>query len=64
MRMKVICAVLVYNGPVYHRGDYVEIEIEKDRQRMVKGGSVVEAPVPEIREEPRSHKKTHNRRKN
>lgn len=63
MRMKVICAVLVHNGPVYHEGDYVEVE-EEDCQRMVQGRSVVEAPVPEIREEPRSHKKTHNRRKN
>ena len=63
MRVKVICAVLVYNGPVYHEGDYVEVE-DEDCQRMVQDKSVVKAPVPEIHEEARSHKKTHNRRKN
>ena len=44
MRVKVICEAMVYNGEIYHNGDYVEVEDKKEREIMVQERCVVESP--------------------
>lgn len=44
MRVKVICPILIYNGVIYHRGDYVEVVNEAKKERMIQGHSVVDSP--------------------
>ena len=50
MRVKVIGAVLVYNGKTYHEGDYVEIEDKEERQILIQERCVVESPKAEVKE--------------
>ena len=50
MRVKVIGAVLIYNGKTYHEGDYVEIEDEEERQILMRERCVVESPKVEVKE--------------
>lgn len=47
MKMKVIRAVVVYNGETYHEGDSVEVDNEKERQMMVRERCAVESQVME-----------------
>ena len=44
MRVKVISPIMIYNGEIYHEGDYVEVENEEKKERMIRGNSVVDAP--------------------
>lgn len=44
MRVKVICAAMVYNGEIYHNGDYVEVNDKKEREIMVQERCAVESP--------------------
>ena len=62
MRVKVICAVLVYNGHVYREGDYVKVENEEDKQIMIQERSAIEAPI-KIKEQPDSRIKRERRQK-
>ncbi len=45
MRVKVIGAVLIYNGKTYHEGDYVEIEDKEEQQILVRERCVVESVI-------------------
>lgn len=45
MRVKVIGAVLIYNGKTYHEGDDVEIEDKEERQILIRERCVVESVV-------------------
>lgn len=47
MEMKVIRAVVVYNGETYHEGDSVEVDNKKERQMMVRERCAVESQVIE-----------------
>ena len=44
MRVKVICEAMVYNGEIYHNGDYVEVEDKKEREIMVQERCAAESP--------------------
>lgn len=46
MRVKVVHGILIYNGGIYQEGDYVEVENEGERQRMIQNHSVVDSPNP------------------
>ena len=68
MRVKVISPIMIFNGRIYHEGDYVEVENEEKKERMIRGCSVVDAPdlkpkhIENIRPKPKRVKK--GRRKN
>ena len=36
MRVKVLCNVLVYNGELYRKGDYLEVESEEERAILIR----------------------------
>ena len=44
MRVKVICEAMVYNGEIYHNGDYVEVKDKKEQEIMVQERCAVESP--------------------
>lgn len=50
MRVKVTCAVLVYNGKTYNEGDYTEIEDEEERQILIRERCIVKSPKAEVKE--------------
>jgi len=47
MKMKVICAVMIYNGETYHEGDDVEVDDEKERQMLIRERCAVQSEVIE-----------------
>lgn len=42
MRVKVTCAVMVYNEETYRNGDYLEIEDAAERQTLIRERCIVE----------------------
>ena len=40
MRAKVLCNVLVYNGAIYYKGNYLEVESDSELERLIEGRSV------------------------
>ena len=42
MRVKVTCAIMVYQGETYHNGDYLEIESDTELQTLIRERCIVE----------------------
>jgi hypothetical protein len=42
MRVKVTCAIMVYNGETYHNGDYLEIESDTELQILIRERCIVD----------------------
>ena len=40
MRAKVLCNVLVYNGGIYYKGNYLEVESDSELERLIEERSV------------------------
>lgn len=62
MRVKVIGAVLIYNGKTYHEGDYVEIEDKEERQILIRERCVMEAPEEKTKKQPSNPVKSRKER--
>ena len=63
MRVKVTCAIMVYNEETYRKGDYLEIESDTERQTLIRERCIVE--MAEKKDETRvaNNVKTQVRRK-
>lgn len=47
MRCRVIYTSMGYNGNIYCKGEYVEVDTPKEVERLVGYGAVKEADIPE-----------------
>jgi hypothetical protein len=63
MRVKVSCAIMVYNGETYHNGDYLEIASDTERQILIRERCIVELSEKKVSPRAESNGKTQGGRK-
>ena len=56
MRAKVLCALMVRNGIMYHKGDYFDVESREDMKKLIQERCAEELVEPKVKERTKGNK--------